>query len=612
MLAAAGAEVELARPQPSLEAALNQAMGLARSGQLDQAEAVLDRILTAAPRQPDALQLKGMVARQRGDQQAAADCFRRSLAVQPNQPHVLNNLGNSLTALGEHPEAVRAYQQAISLKPDYADARINLALAQIASDNPRQAVTTLEPLVRALPVNARAWAVLGQAYSALDDYTHAIKAYRAALQQHPDHAPWLHNLAVALRLAGRAQEALPLLQTCADRSPGEARIHYNLGHCLQDLGRADEAAGAYRRALALTPTDAAVHDSLSRLLWQQGDTLGHLSSYREALAAAPDDPALLAGLANRLTLSGRHDEAAALLAGPAARGIGGADLHYRHGQACWSAGNADQAFAAFDAALAIDPGHAPSLRESARCLIIADRLAPAADRLARRLDDDPFDQQALALQGLSWRLTGDPRAAWLIDPALIGAIRLIPPSGDGAAFNRDLDRALDALHTSRQHPLEQTLRGGTQTTDDLFSRDLPELLAVRAMIEAAIARHVAALPDDPSHPFLARKSEAFRFSGSWSVRLASGGHHTNHIHPEGWISAVYYVAVPDAVGDGQSGWLKFGETGLQLGAREQMLHSIRPEPGLLVLFPSYLYHGTIPFADAAHRTTIAFDVVPVR
>jgi len=30
----------------------------------------------------------------------------------------------------------------------------------------------------------------------------------------------------------------------------------------------------------------------------------------------------------------------------------------------------------------------------------------------------------------------------------------------------------------------------------------------------------------------------------------------------------------------------------------------------LVLFPSYMWHGTIPFHDAQARTTIAFDVVP--
>jgi hypothetical protein len=31
---------------------------------------------------------------------------------------------------------------------------------------------------------------------------------------------------------------------------------------------------------------------------------------------------------------------------------------------------------------------------------------------------------------------------------------------------------------------------------------------------------------------------------------------------------------------------------------------------MLVLFPSYMYHGTTPFDGEDYRTTIAFDVVP--
>ncbi|MDG0180328.1 hypothetical protein L0C88_23515, partial [Salmonella enterica subsp. enterica] len=127
------------------------------------------------------------------------------------------------------------------------------------------------------------------------------------------------------------------------------------------------------------------------------------------------------------------------------------------------------------------------------------------------------------------RLEGDPRAQWLLDPALIGTAQLIPEPGDREGFNAQLDAALGRLHTSRSAPLEQTLRGGTQTTDDLFARDLPEVVAVRAMIIEAAERYVAALPDDRSHPFLARKSAGIAFAGSWSVRLSSGGHHSNHI-----------------------------------------------------------------------------------
>lgn len=585
-------------------------MTLARAGHLDAATTTLEHILALIPDQPDALQLLGMVARQRGDNCRAASLFRHSLSVEPGQPHVCNNLGNTLRDLGEHEAASDAYRRALFLKPEYSDARMNLALAQIALGRPDEAQDTLQPLIEAEPVNARAWAALGQAFSATHDNSRTIEAYRNALRLRPGHVPWEHNLAVALRLTGRAEEALPILLECSLASPGEAKIHYNMGHCLQDLGRFGDAAEAYRRALELTPDDAAIHVSLSRLLWKQGQGKSHLDSYRAALANRPDHPQLLTAFANELTLSAQPDDAVSLLTAAVARGVASAELHYRLGQARWSSGRPDDAFAAYDAALAIQDNHAPSLRESARCLIICNRLGAAAVRIARLLHADSTDQQALALQALVWRLNEDPRARWLVDPSLIGTMQLMSETGDTVAFNRDLDDALNPLHSGRLPPLEQTLSGGTQTTDDLFSRDLPQVATVRAMIGKAVGRYVAALPEDPSHPFLSRKASGFAISGSWSVRLNSGGHHTNHIHPEGWISAVYYVAVPDAVASGQSGWLKFGETGLQLGNREQIMQKVRPRPGLLVLFPSYFYHGTIPFTDSAHRTTIAFDVVP--
>jgi hypothetical protein len=37
---------------------------------------------------------------------------------------------------------------------------------------------------------------------------------------------------------------------------------------------------------------------------------------------------------------------------------------------------------------------------------------------------------------------------------------------------------------------------------------------------------------------------------------------------------------------------------------------IRPIRGRLALFPSYVWHGTVPFQDEQPRVTIAFDVSP--
>src|SRR5262249_10359902 len=122
----------------------------------------------------------------------------------------------------------------------------------------------------------------------------------------------------------------------------------------------------------------------------------------------------------------------------------------------------------------------------------------------------------------------------------------------------------------------------------------------------------AELPEDAAHPFLSRRAGGFGYAGSWSSRLRNNGFHVNHLHPMGWISSCYYVAVPHAVKDetAQQGWIKFGEPSLEIALKTPVRPAIEPVAGRLVLFPSYMWHGTIPFHDTAARTTIAFDVVP--
>ena len=86
----------------------------------------------------------------------------------------------------------------------------------------------------------------------------------------------------------------------------------------------------------------------------------------------------------------------------------------------------------------------------------------------------------------------------------------------------------------------------------------------------------------------------------------------NHLHPEGWISSCYYVTVPRETDDPETrnGWIKFGEPSFDLPLKNPVRRAVQPIPGRLVLFPSYMWHGTIPLRAPSPRTTIAFDAVP--
>jgi hypothetical protein len=213
-------------------------------------------------------------------------------------------------------------------------------------------------------------------------------------------------------------------------------------------------------------------------------------------------------------------------------------------------------------------------------------------------------------------MVGDARYDWLCDyDRLVATLDLVPPDGQTTqAFFAEVAAYLRTLHTARVQPLDQTLRHGTQTFGQLLSQDRHPLIAsLASMLQSAANNYSAALPTDTQHPFLRRNLGAVAFSGSWSARLEKGGFHSNHLHPQGWMSSACYIALPPETTDPvhQAGWLKLGQSNLGLGDTDAPDTLIEPRVGRLILFPSYMWHGTTPFVAGEERLTVAFDALPV-
>ena len=117
------------------------------------------------------------------------------------------------------------------------------------------------------------------------------------------------------------------------------------------------------------------------------------------------------------------------------------------------------------------------------------------------------------------------------------------------------------------------------------------------------------------HPYRPVKPARSRIT-AWATVLASGGHQDPHNHPSGALSGVYYVRLPDFIRSGQGrddeGCIEFGLPSAKLWNEAPINpRTLRPEEGLLVLFPSHFWHRTIPFEDNRRRISIAFDLIPL-
>jgi uncharacterized protein (TIGR02466 family) len=219
------------------------------------------------------------------------------------------------------------------------------------------------------------------------------------------------------------------------------------------------------------------------------------------------------------------------------------------------------------------------------------------------------------LQTTAWRLLGDARyEAWCDYLHLVRPYTLQTPPGwqDLPHFLADLKRSLERLHDPHGHPLLfQSLRHVTETTGDLSRHHDPVIQALFQAFDAPIRAYLAHVGQG-ADPLRRRNRGTYRFNGGWSVRLRSAGHHTSHVHPRGWISSAFYVDIPTGMADGRApdGCLAFGQPGILTTPSLDAQHMVRPEAGRLVLFPSYCWHGTVPFHGEQTRLTVAFDVVP--
>ena len=374
-----------------------------------------------------------------------------------------------------------------------------------------------------------------------------------------------------------------------------------------------------------------------------------------ALGREPGNLAARTRLVGRLVRQDRFAEALTLVQGLAGD-HGSLMLTLHHCRALFAADQADSALALLDTQLAQDwivADRARLLAERAKARFRLGQNDAAEVDLLAALELDPSSQAAFKrLVNVHLREGRIAAAAALIESLqargvshtrLLGALALVR-AGAGA---HDAARALlgqdwlppvPALRVPQPWPdlaalnaaavaellIDPALRFDRHGTasrqtwriDHPGRVDAPAIRALLGAIAEAVGEWLAAMPPE-DQPWLALCPPRLALR-SWCVITGADGFEQWHMHPEGWLSGGCYLAVPQAVADGNdaAGCLAFGMPAGLIGAAasEQFGDTlVRPETGLLTLFPSHAYHRTYPHQQDgpnAQRICLAFDLIP--
>ncbi len=491
---------------------------------------------------------------------------------------------------GDFAGAAKSYRAILALDKQNADATHLLGLVELQFGRTKEAIRLLEVGVNLRPKNPTFRFNLGVAYGTTEQFGMAIKSYRRAAKLKPNDPNILNNLGLALGSDGQLQEAEKVLRQALLLDPDLAITAVNLADVLCRLAlpeQMQEAERLCRRVLSLPPEMAKAHAVLARSL-----TVGNRQG--EAVVAIKTAVQLEPG-------NGLFQEQLAELSMKSADPKT-AEVAARH-------------------AVRINPTRARSAGLLGSALLAQEKLEDAKSWLHKAIKLDPTGMEGceagaaanLYVAYLKKRQYDDVSTLLNLDQLVFPVEIETPEDYENLQdFNTELARAIKDHPSLQWNPAGYVTRKGAITGNVLLDAQ-PIFKAMEIAIRNGIELFLAALPSEPTHHFKRDLSRRFRMV-MWAVILDQEGHLETHIHEGSWISGVYYVSIPDfeqEIGTDAAGAIEFGRPAKQYDLHDGFTTRIvKPQDGRLVLFPSSMFHRTIPFRAEAERICISFNCFP--
>ncbi len=469
-----------------------------------------------------AAHLRGLVKRRLGNLDVAQQQLELAAQIEPENHEIYHNQALVSLDQGRPDHSIMALDHALTLKPDFIAAQKTYGRALRESRRWAEAKTYYLNLIKTLPAD-----------------------YAATF-----------GLATAELELGEIENALARFTDLLTGGMNESALYFMHGRAALQSGDDKTALTSMLTAHTLDPNELTLRE-LGRLYWMRGQR-----DLFFALVKTPYEDSDMSTMAlELLRLSGAEMKELA----EAARVAVDTSTPEREAimaQAYIDVADPERAIYHATRCLQESPGHSGGMAALISACLMSDQLQKALDKARTMQAKEPNAQQWIAYEATALRAI-DPQAyRELVDIEHHVRVFSLPvPEGYSSveAFNQDLLSALDRLHMFKAQPLDQSLRLGTQTARDLTSVSDPAIQAYLAALDQPIRTYMDAIGNDADHPLTRRNTYDYRLSGCWSVRLNGGGHHVNHMHPEGWISSAYYVKVPQSDATSRSGWIKFSE-----------------------------------------------------
>ena len=468
------------------------------------------------------------------------------------------------------------------------------------------------------------------------------------ITKHPHIFMLRHILALALDGQQKYAQAVLAYQGAIKcqtnpHDPCMPDIWFNLGIALTQSNQLIESANAYLQAIKIKPNFFEAYGNLGTVYQRQGQLLAAIESYQAGIKINPNDARGHFNLGTALRDKGALEDAVKSYQQAISLFSNYTDAHNNLGETWRDLGHMTAAVKCYQAALTLNPNHANANYNMADFLYLAKHYAQALPYFERSQLDDWQQRQLVCLykqadfagfkQKLDLICAHNPhQSPFLATLAHHYSINFNTPNPYNYCKN-----SLDFVYKNAIEQLQQgnllqdllndisntaiaerkqgRLTNGQQSAGNLFKRPeasfrtlaeliKKEFLAYKNHFKTADCELIKAFPSN------------LEFTSSWYVKMQQGGHLSAHIHEIGWISGAVYLAMPTPTNGSNEGAFEYGMHGddypivAPCTIDSFPLQHVMPNVGDIILFPSSLFHRTIPFSANQDRICIAFDLKP--
>jgi Flp pilus assembly protein TadD len=503
---------------------------------------------------------QGVAAHNAGNLPEAERLYRAILQSQPSHPDANHNLGVLAVSVNKAETALPLFKTALEANPKVEQFLLSYIDALIKEKQFKNAKQVLE--------HGKKQGVTGDKLNVLEAQLASINETENVSRVSPSQKQ-LSSLLEHYQ-NGRFGDAEKLAISITHEFPKHQFAWKVLGATLKQTGRVSESLVASQKSVQLAPQDAAAHNNLGNSLKEEGRLDEAEASYTQAIALKPDY----------------------------------AEAHSNLGVTLQELGRLEEAILHFDL---VNSRNATA--QSLECLYVNKNYFEFDKRIHSMSALDNLNIRVAAVSAFAaHQMKKKDPYQFCTNPLDFIVIRNL------AEYDSHSNNLVDEIiRESDEYQLiweSRTTKYGFQGPRDVFENPSKTISHLESIVQQAVDAYYDRFKSE-SNIFIKSWPRKHKLMG-WYNRLLKNGYHTAHIHPGGWLSGVIYLKTI-ALSNNDEGAIEFGLHGYDLPITDEdyprELH--RPKRGDIILFPSSLFHRTIPFTTDSERCAIAFDLTPV-